>query len=113
MRRSASGMIVLFALASLGCARGDWIGETLTLVDVTGTWEGEGMLTQPPASGALRLVLRQRGAKVTGDIQGVRGGPQPIDGEVNGEVLRSPSWVRGVFSGAQRLSVAMRCTSKL
>ena len=32
-------MIVL-TLLSLGCALGDWTTATMTLVDVTGTWEG-------------------------------------------------------------------------
>jgi len=31
--------LVVLALLSLGCARGDWTTETLTQVDVTGTWE--------------------------------------------------------------------------
>src|SRR6516165_2895547 len=38
MRWTRAFLIVL-ALFSLGCVRGDWT-ETLTLVDVTGTWEG-------------------------------------------------------------------------
>jgi len=30
-------LLIVLALSSLGCARGDWTTETLTLVDVTGT----------------------------------------------------------------------------
>jgi len=32
--------LIVLTLLSLGCARGDWTTETLTLVDVTGAWEG-------------------------------------------------------------------------
>ena len=87
MRWTGKFLIVL-ALSSLGCARGDWISETLTLVDVTGTWEG-------PFRGwgvdrTIRWVLQQKGAKVRAEVQGLDGTPLgSVEGLVNGEVF---SW---------------------
>ena len=49
----------MLALAS-GCARSDWIEQTLVTVDVTGTWTGQG--------GDLVLRLEQQGPKVTGSM---------------------------------------------
>ena len=40
--RWTESLLIVLAFPSLGCARGDWISETLTLVDVTGSWEGHG-----------------------------------------------------------------------
>ena len=39
-RRWTGQLLIVLALSGLGCARGDWTSQTLTLVDVTGTWEG-------------------------------------------------------------------------
>jgi len=44
-------LLIVLVLSSLGCVRGDWISQTLTLVDVTGTWTECSVLT------VLRLVL--------------------------------------------------------
>lgn len=96
MRWTAQLLIVL-ALSSLGCARGDWISQTLTVVDVTGTWEG------PFRFGGFygferttRWVLLQNGSKVRGKVQGPDGAAlASIEGLVNGEVF---SWhVTGPF----------------
>ena len=89
MRWTRAFLIVL-TLFSLGCARGDWTTETLTLVDVTGTWEG----TFHPATGGnermVRWVLLQNGPKVRGEVQGPDGGAiGSVQGMVNGELL---SW---------------------
>jgi len=48
MRWTGRFLFVL-TLLSLGCARGDWTTETLTLVDITGTWEGPFRSTPSPA----------------------------------------------------------------
>src|SRR5262245_23711410 len=84
MKRTGCVLVVLMALASVGCARGDWISETLTLVDVSGTWEGTGVLRNGEER-SLRLVLRQRGSKVAGEIEGIGRFRSAIDGVVNGE----------------------------
>src|SRR5262245_15833905 len=90
--RWTGGFLILFALSSLGCARGDWTSQTLTLVDVTGTWEG---LYRFNGSGfynverTTRWVLRQTGPKVSGEVQGPDGAPLgSVEGLVNGEALK-------------------------
>ena len=91
MRWTGSLLIVL-AFSVVGCARGDWTTETLTLVDVTGTWEGVFKFTEPTRGleRTTRWVLRQKGGRVKGEAEGLEGAQlAPIEGQVNGEVL---SW---------------------
>jgi hypothetical protein len=91
MRWTGRLLIVLAAILSFGCAsRGDWISETLTLVDVSGRWEGTILTTRlTHTQRAIRMVLQQRGAKVTGEMAG--GGAEfsfgKIEGLVNGDVF--------------------------
>src|SRR5215470_453651 len=82
--------LIVLTLLSLGCARGDWTTRDLTLVDVSGTWDGSvrylGM-----SGGSLevqtRWVLQQKGGKVTGEVQGSSAAGF-IEGLVDGEVFR-------------------------
>jgi hypothetical protein len=83
---------VVVVILALGCAtRGDWISETLTLVDLSGTWEGT--VTAAPAHGrttrTIRLVLKQTGARVTGELDGGWTGwlRAPVEGVVSGEAF--------------------------
>jgi hypothetical protein len=83
MIRKAGPLLIVLALPST---------ETLTLVDVTGTWEGPFRFG---GSGAgfertTRWVLQQTGAKVRGEARGLDGAPlASIEGlVVNGEVFR-------------------------
>jgi hypothetical protein len=86
--RWAAQLLIVLALSSLGCVRGDWINETLTLVDVTGTWEG-GFRTAT-LERTIQWALEQKGGKVRGQVQGPDGAPVgSIEGLVNGEVF---SW---------------------
>lgn len=88
MRWTGHLLLIVLVLFSLGCFRGDWIGETLTLVDVTGTWEGSFRFNNVEQT--TRWVLQQNGSKVRGEAQGVDGAPWgPIEGLVKGEVF---SW---------------------
>jgi hypothetical protein len=81
-------LLLAAALALSGCAKPDWIQQTLVTVDVTGTWQRtEGAL--------MELVLLQEGPKVTGTIRmaGTRGSTPalitgPIEGSVTGDVFR-------------------------
>jgi hypothetical protein len=85
-------LLIVLALLIVGCARGDWIDKTLTLVDVTGTWEGVFKFSEPTRGleRATRWVLRQNGGRVRGEAEGLHGAQlAPIEGLVNGEVL---SW---------------------
>ena len=81
--------LIVLALFSLGCARGDWT-DTLILVNVTGAWEGRFRVDAYRMERTIRWVLQQTGAKVTGEVQGADGRPiGPIQGLVKGEVF---SW---------------------
>src|SRR5262245_47721765 len=84
MRWTGRFLIVL-TFFSLGCARGDWTTETLTLVDVTGTWEGIFKL-RGRIERTARWVLQQKGGKVKGEAQVPDGAPlASIEGLVNGD----------------------------
>jgi hypothetical protein len=73
---------------AFGCARPDWIEETLVTVDVTGVWRGfAGRSGSAYSGGSVQLTLQQSGAKVTGNFRGAEGGDVPIDGVVNGDKL--------------------------
>ena len=59
-------VISALMLTAAGCARPDWIEQTLVTVDVTGVWRGN--LTKNNASLPTVLTLQQSGPKVTGQI---------------------------------------------
>jgi len=100
MRWTGRFLIVL-ALLSLGCARGDWTTETLTLVDVTGTWEGPFRVGSYER--AERWVLQQKGGKVWGEVQGSDGTPiGSIEGLVNGEAFNWRMTATKLASGGRR-----------
>src|SRR5262249_26173628 len=81
-------LLIVLALSVVGCARGDWTTETLTLVDVTGTWEG--VFRTAGLERTTQWALRQKGGKVRGEVLGLNGAPVgSIEGLVNGEVF---SW---------------------
>jgi hypothetical protein len=86
-------LLIVLAFSTVGCVRGDWVNETLTLVDITGTRERVFRL-RSISSGverATRWVLQQRGPKVKGEVLGPDGAlVASIEGLVNGEVF---SWV--------------------
>jgi len=90
MRWTGRFLIVLTTLFSIGCARGDWTTETLTLIDVTGTWEGPFRVDGGyRIERTIRWVLQQKGGRVRGEVQGADGTPiASIEGLVNGEVFR-------------------------
>jgi hypothetical protein len=77
--------IIAASLVSVaGCARPDWLEETLVTVDMTGTWQS----IEGPA---LRLMLKQRGTKVTGTLflqPSASSGGSAIEGTVAGDVFR-------------------------
>ena len=89
MRTTGWAAIALLTLASVGCAaKSDWT-DTLTLVNVTGRWEGtflaSGFNRQGPTR-QIRLTLKQNGSKVKG--QGVLSSlERSVDGGIDGEVF--------------------------
>jgi hypothetical protein len=87
-------LVVLALALGSGCARPDWIQQTLVTVDVTGAWVGS---TMPRLVGGssyeVRLELEQEGAKVKGNMVfiGTVGSTPPkgaIEGSVAGDVFR-------------------------
>jgi hypothetical protein len=85
-------MLVAMLAFGSGCAKPDWIQQTLVTVDVTGVWVGSygtGMTSQE-----VRLELEQQGPRVTGYFRRVGAGwgsdqllDGPIDGTVHGDVF--------------------------
>ena len=97
-------LLAVLALGS-GCAKPDWIQQTLVTVDVTGTWQSVG-------GGLIRLELKQQGSRVTGSIEwqgGKSGGGNaegPIEGTVAGDVFRftQVSGIQGSVDGEMTVS---------
>src|SRR5262244_1152184 len=84
-------LVAVFVL-SAGCARSDWIGNTLVTVDVTGVWVGS--MGTSNAAREVRLELVQQGPKVKGQVRqvgaGLGGRPWlagPLEGDIGGDVL--------------------------
>ena len=92
--------VVLVAMLALGsgCAKPDWIQQTLVTVDVTGTWRST-------EGGLFELVLGQQGSKVTGSMQviGVTGVAN-VSGQINGTVSGDTFSFRGPFTGTATVS---------
>jgi hypothetical protein len=80
----------LVLLGALGCARADWVESTLVTADVTGDWRGE--WTQPHFAGTMRLILRQEGSRITGELVSFTGALDAnyagrVEGTINGDVV--------------------------
>lgn len=72
-----------------GCARSDWVGSTLTTVDVAGNWRGS--YARGHIRGTIAMKLEQRGAKVTGTYDLLSAGSRSLGhvaGTVTGDKLR-------------------------
>jgi len=80
MKTIAGASFVAALVFGFGCARSDWIEQTLVTVDVTGTWQGS------TVDGWFELVLEQQGPKVSGSvlIRGLRGSGNNISGPLDG-----------------------------
>ena len=99
MRRRRVIVGLLFSLVAAlacgaGCARPDWIEQTLVTVDVTGTWQGAVGGTPGAGGASYKFVLEQEGPKVKGSVQAsgatvMPGGnlTGPIEGTVTGDVF--------------------------
>jgi hypothetical protein len=75
-------LVAVLAFGS-GCAKPDWIQQTLVTVDVTGT-------RQSTEGGLYQLALEQQGSKVTGSVRILGGFAQfsgRVDGAVGGDVF--------------------------
>ena len=84
-RRIAFALLTTVALGS-GCAKPDWIQDTLVTVDVTGTWQRSG------GGPKFQLDLEQQGSRVKGTIgaqvfYGSLAVSGPLEGTVAGDVF--------------------------
>jgi hypothetical protein len=107
--RIIAGALIAAALAfGSGCAKTDWIEQTLVTVDVTGTWSGSFQGAGAYATNSVSFQLEQQGSTVKGYIR-VSGGDQssahsgPIDGTVSGDVFRFKN-ARGSTDGTLTIS---------
>ena len=99
------GLIVAAIWLGAGCARPDWIQDTLVTVNVTGVWVAT---AQAAGAATIRLELEQQGSKVKGHGAQARRGNRralgtgattgPIDGTVAGDVF-SFRQTNGVLTG--------------
>jgi hypothetical protein len=84
-----------------GCARPDWIAQTLVTVDVTGTWRSS-------ESGLLELELEQQGTRVSGSYNFAMATSRSgaIEGTVAGDVFRfsQTSGTYGPLNGEMTVS---------
>jgi hypothetical protein len=112
MKTIAWGILVAALACGAGCARPDWIEQTLVTVDVTGTWQGS--VPGPGVTGgaSYELVLEQQGPKVKGSVR--RSGTMPgvsspgsisgpIEGTVAGDVF-SFRETNGLLTGETTVS---------
>src|SRR5262245_56734205 len=78
-------LALLAVLALAGCAKPDWIEQTLVTADVTGTWE------RVSGGQPTTFVLEQQGPKVSGFLKtsgyNQIGTWRPLDGTVTGDVF--------------------------
>ena len=112
MRMRIIALVLANALASAsGCARPDWIQQTLVTVDVTGVWSGE-VLSRSTGGGtaqssSVSFTLDQKGSRVTGSFQVSTSGAAifqylgakrsgPIEGTVAGDVFSFTQMEGGV-----------------
>jgi hypothetical protein len=96
-RRRLPWLILLTALVFVcGCAKSDWIQQTLVTVDVTGVWVGYmGKTGGIAPKTEFRLELEQQGSKANGYLRplqtsGAGGVPfiaGPVEGTVCGDVF--------------------------
>jgi len=99
-RRTMMAWLVIgfLMLTAAGCARPDWIEQTLVTVDVTGVWRGT--ITRM-VGGSIVLTLQQSDPKVTGKItiDHFSGGGRidgDIEGTVTGDIFITASATQGV-----------------
>ena len=85
--------IGFLVLTVTGCARPDWIEQTLVTVDVTGEWRGNWASALPGTYAGNRpvvLTLSQSGPRVRGQMtmgSQAEGPIGPIEGTVSGDIL--------------------------
>ena len=92
MKATTSAILVAALVLGSGCARKDWIEQTLVTADVAGVWVGS--VGMGNVAREIRLELEQQDAKVTGYCRRLGAGTGvhpllegPLEGAVGGDVL--------------------------
>jgi len=93
MKQSPIVLILMLGLVvSAGCAKPDWIQQTLVTTDVTGAWVGS--LGKGGLGAEVRLDLDQQGQKVHGSLRsfvssnyGFEFPNGPLEGTIQGDVF--------------------------
>jgi len=87
-------ILVAGLVCGSGCAKPDWIQQTLVTVDVTGRWTGKWF--GAGGGGDFGMTLQQDGPKATGNIEltgwDAHNWNGPITGTVRGDVLSFRRW---------------------
>ena len=98
-------LVPMLLLSAAGCARPDWIQQTLVTVDVAGRWTGK--WSGAGGGGDFGMTLQQDGPKATGKIEltgwDAHNWNGPIAGTLRGDVLSFRTWngrVRGELIAA-------------
>jgi len=87
MTRRYTTLMLIVALALSGCAKPDWIEQTLVTADVTGKWLGS-CQARSGSVPTIEMTLRQSGPKVTGVGRSSPGGISwTLDGTINGDIF--------------------------
>jgi hypothetical protein len=92
MKTIALLILVAVLTCGVGCAKSDWIQQTLVTADVTGVWIGS-VARGNYLSSEVRLELEQQGPKVTGYLRvnpphiQYRFVDGPVEGTVTGDVF--------------------------
>ena len=88
MKTIAWGILVAALACGSGCARPDWIEQTLVTVDVTGTWQGTVGGTVCSGGGSYEITLSQLGPKLNGFVRREEclAGPARV-GEYSGSIV--------------------------
>jgi hypothetical protein len=110
MKTIVWGILVAALACGSGCARPDWIEQTLVTVDVTGTWQGGVGGTGGAGGASYEFFLEQQGPKVKGSVRAygatlMPGGSLsgPIEGTVAGDVF-SFRQTNGALTGETTVS---------
>jgi len=92
MKMLSGIMIALVTLVAAGCAGGVGPAAVAPTVDITGTWVGSWVATNPAlGSGAIEMTLKQTGSQYSGNllITGTPTDPSgPTEGVVSGNEVR-------------------------
>jgi hypothetical protein len=96
MKATAGVLVAAALILAFGCARPDWIQQTLVTENLTGTWESSDYIF-------IEIALEQQGQKVTGSVLKPRHLSGAIEGTMTGDEFRFQR-KNGIFEGQMSVS---------